>query len=78
MTEHQDFLGRVGMSVADGVALAGVGAAFWDWVPHVASLVSAIWLGFRIYESWLSIRLKRRQLKVEGGSKDGKSDTDKL
>lgn len=31
-------------------------------VPNIAAIMSVVWLGFRIYETYLSIKIKQREL----------------
>jgi hypothetical protein len=47
----------------DGLSVSAVGATVMGWLPHVALLATTVWALFRVYDIWLSIKLKRLQLK---------------
>lgn len=48
------------------VDIASVGAtlaALMTWLPPIAAVLSVVWGILRIYESYLSIQVKRKELK---------------
>lgn len=47
-------------AISAGVAVVTL---FLSWLPHVAALGSVIWVGLRIYETYLNIRIAKRTLK---------------
>lgn len=38
-------------SVLDGMSIGTIVATFLGWLPHVATLLSVIWVAIRIYET---------------------------
>jgi hypothetical protein len=46
----------------DAGAVGGAVAALFGWLPEVTALLVAIWTVMRLYECWLNIKLKRREL----------------
>ena len=38
-------------------------ATFIELLPAVSGLVSLVWLGMRMYETWLNIKMRKQELK---------------
>lgn len=51
--EHVIDLGAIGWGVA----------AFLDFLPHIAALLSVVWLVLRVQNMWLANKLKKMQIK---------------
>ena len=47
---------------ADASAVGAAVGAYFGWLPEITAIVVLIWSVARLYECWLSIRLKRKEL----------------
>lgn len=45
----------------DGISLGTIVATFLGWLPHVATLLSIVWVAIRIWETDTVQRLARRK-----------------
>lgn len=48
--------------VVDGLSIATTFAAIMTWVPHMAAFLSLIWAGFRVYNAYLDMKIKKKEL----------------
>lgn len=55
-------LGETAKHALDALSVGGVIAVFLGWIPHATALVMLIWGIMRLYECWLNIKLKHREL----------------
>lgn len=62
MTDPLAHLSETAKHVFDALSIGGVVAVFLGWVPEVTAVVMLVWGAMRLYECWLSIKLKRREL----------------
>lgn len=49
----------------DGLSLGSAAMAVLGIVPEIAALLGAVWIVMRLYESWLTIKIRRRELRDE-------------
>lgn len=49
-------------SFIDGLSVSAFGAIALGWLPHITAVAVAVWSIVRIYEIYLSIKLKRLQV----------------
>lgn len=48
-------------AIMDVASLAALLGWFADYLPAVATLLTAVWYGLRIYETWVDIKKKKGQ-----------------
>jgi hypothetical protein len=56
------FLSDTAKHWGDALSIGGLVASLLGWLPGVTALLVLLWTGMRVYECWLSIKLKRREL----------------
>lgn len=57
--------------VGDIASITIIISTIAGWLPAIASLLSIVWLGLRIYETWLNIQdLKRKGAQHGTDTKD--------
>lgn len=61
MMQQQDI--EAAKHVADTTAVGTTVGVLLGWLPHIATVLTVLWLLFRLYDMWLSIKIKRKQLK---------------
>lgn len=52
MTQNQETI----KIAVDGLSLGTLIGTFLGWLPHVAAILSIVWVSLRIYESVLTIK----------------------
>lgn len=62
MTDPLAFLSDTAKHWGDVLSIGGLVASLLGWLPGVTALLVMLWTGMRVYECWLSIRLKQREL----------------
>ncbi len=62
MSDPLAHLSETAKHAFDALSIGGVVAVFLGWVPEVTAFVMLIWGLMRLYECWLNIRLKHREL----------------
>lgn len=46
----------------DVLSASAVIASIMTWIPPMAAILSLVWAGMRLYESYLNIKIKRKEL----------------
>jgi hypothetical protein len=62
MTDPLAFLSDTAKHWGDALSIGGLVASLLGWLPGVTALLVLVWTGMRIYECYLNIRLRHREL----------------
>jgi hypothetical protein len=49
--------------VGDVISIGALLASLLSWLPAVTALLTAVWVVFRLIESWQNIKLNNRKLR---------------
>lgn len=57
-----DHMSDAGKHLADMASVGVVAAALLEMIPEMTAIAGLVWFVMRIYQTWLEIRLKQKEL----------------
>lgn len=60
MIQHEDI--EAAKHVIDGLGIGTLFGAFWGLLPHAAFLLTIAWFVLRLYNAYLDMKIKKKEL----------------